>query len=312
MTSLREIKILLTFKHPNIVDVREVVVGGESIFIVMEFVDHDLKGLMEEMKQPLLASEVKCLMQQLILAIAHLHDNWVLHRDLKTSNLLYSSRGILKVADFGLAREYGSPLKPYTHNVVTLWYRAPELLLGQKLYTPAIDVWSLGCIFAELIAKEPLLPGRSELDQIDKIFKLLGTPNDKIWPGFSSLPGSKKINFALQPYNNLRTKFPLLTDGGFDLLNRMLTYDPSRRITCAEALKHPYFSESPPAKSPDMMPTWPSSHEGLPKRKRKPSLDADQLRERQEAENQNETERFMDTYRDRAYVSKSNEGFTLR
>jgi cell division cycle 2-like protein len=210
ITSLREITTLITYKHPNIVDVKEIVVGKslDSIFIVMEFLEHDLKDLMSEMKEDtrFLTSEVKCLMIQLLEAVAHLHENWIIHRDLKTSNLLYNNQGILKVADFGLAREYGSPLKPYTNMVVTLWYRAPELLLGAKTYTTAIDMWSVGCIFAELLTKEPLLPGRSELDQLDKMFKLLGTPNETIWPGLHDLPNANKINFTHQPYNNLRQK----------------------------------------------------------------------------------------------------------
>lgn len=143
----------------------------------MDFVEHDLKSLMETMrskKQVFLPAEVKCLMTQLLSAIAHLHDNWILHRDLKTSNLLLSHNGIVKVGDFGLAREYGSPLKPYTSIVVTLWYRSPELLLGQKEYSTYIDVWSLGCIFGELLHMEPLFPGKSDQDQLNRIFKLLG------------------------------------------------------------------------------------------------------------------------------------------
>ncbi|XP_043705965.1 cyclin-dependent kinase G-2 isoform X2 [Telopea speciosissima] len=197
LTSLREINILLSFHHPSIVDVKEVVVGSnlDSIFMVMEYMEHDLKGLMETMKQPFSQSEVKCLMLQLLEGVKYLHDNWVLHRDLKTSNLLLNNRGELKICDFGLARQYGSPLKPYTHLVVTLWYRAPELLLGAKLYSTAVDMWSLGCIMAELLAKEPLFPGKAEVDQLDKIFKMLGTPNEAIWPGFSKLPGVK-VNFV--------------------------------------------------------------------------------------------------------------------
>lgn len=117
-------------------------------------------------------------------------------RDLKTSNILYNNKGDLKICDLGLARQYGSPLRPYTHMVVTLWYRAPELLLGCKLYSTAIDMWSLGCIMAELLQKEPLLPGKTELEQLDKMFKLLGTPNEKIWPGFNKLPTVKKVSIA--------------------------------------------------------------------------------------------------------------------
>ncbi|KAE8023647.1 hypothetical protein FH972_009319 [Carpinus fangiana] len=197
LTSLREINILLSLHHPSIVDVKEVVVGSslDSIFMVMEYMEHDLKGLMETMKQPFSQSEVKCLMLQLLEGIKYLHGNWVLHRDLKTSNLLLNNRGELKICDFGLARQYGSPLKPYTHLVVTLWYRAPELLLGAKQYSTAIDMWSLGCIMAELLSKEPLFNGKTEFDQLDKIFRILGTPNETIWPGFSKLPGVK-INFV--------------------------------------------------------------------------------------------------------------------
>ncbi|XP_021899743.1 cyclin-dependent kinase G-2 isoform X2 [Carica papaya] len=208
LTSLREINILLSFHHPSIVDVKEVVVGSnlDSIFMVMEYMEHDLKGLMETMKQPFSQSEVKCLMLQLLEGVKYLHDNWVLHRDLKTSNLLLNNRGELKICDFGLARQYGSPLKPYTHLVVTLWYRAPELLLGAKQYSTAIDMWSLGCIMAELLSKEPLFNGKTEFDQLDKIFRTLGTPNETIWPGFSKLPGVK-VNFV-------KHQLPALGDTG--------------------------------------------------------------------------------------------------
>ncbi|GMH01516.1 hypothetical protein Nepgr_003355 [Nepenthes gracilis] len=269
LTSLREINILLSFHHPSIVDVKEVVVGSnlDSIFMVMEYMEHDLKGLMETMKQPFSLSEVKCLMLQLIDGVKYLHDNWVLHRDLKTSNLLLNNRGELKICDFGLARQYGSPLKPYTHLVVTLWYRAPELLLGAKQYSTAIDMWSLGCIMAELLSKEPLFNGKAEFDQLDKIFRILGTPNDTIWPGFSKLPGVK-VNFVKHQYNQLRKKFPatsftgspVLSDAGFDLLNRLLTYDPEKRITAEVALKHEWFREVPLPKSKEFMPTFPAQH----------------------------------------------------
>ena len=118
--------------------------------------------------------EVKCLMKQLLSAISHLHDNWILHRDLKSSNLLLSHNGVLKVGDFGLAREYGSPLQGYTAIVVTLWYRAPELLLAIKEYSTPIDVWSIGCIFGEFLTMNPVFPGESEIDELNRIFKLLG------------------------------------------------------------------------------------------------------------------------------------------
>eukprot|EP00250_Pteridium_aquilinum_P012882 c21003_g1_i1 orf=383-3004(-) len=270
MTSLREINVLLSIHHPSIVDVKEVVVGSnlDSIFMVMEYMEHDLKGLMETIKQPFSQSEVKCLMLQLFAGVKHLHDNWVLHRDLKTSNLLLNNRGELKICDFGLARQYGSPLKTYTHMVVTLWYRAPELLLGAKQYSTAVDMWSLGCIMAEFLAKEPLFNGKNELDQLDKIFKVLGTPNENIWPDFTKLPGVK-CNFVKQPFNKLREKFPptafagrpTLSESGFNLLNRLLLYDPKKRITADEALNHEWFKDVPLPKMKELMPTYPARSE---------------------------------------------------
>ncbi|XP_008316840.1 cyclin-dependent kinase 11B isoform X4 [Cynoglossus semilaevis] len=264
ITSLREINTILKAQHPNIVTVREIVVGSnmDKIYIVMNYVEHDLKSLMETMKQPFLPGEVKTLMIQLLRGVRHLHDNWILHRDLKTSNLLLSHKGILKVGDFGLAREYGSPLKPYTPVVVTLWYRSPELLLGAKEYSTAVDMWSVGCIFGELLTQKPLFPGKSELDQIQKIFKDLGTPSEKIWPGYNELPAVKKMNFNEFPYNNLRKRFgALLSDQGFDLMNKFLTYCPSQRILSDEGLKHEYFRETPLPIDTSMFPTWPAKSE---------------------------------------------------
>uniref|UniRef100_A0A668AYZ6 cyclin-dependent kinase n=1 Tax=Myripristis murdjan TaxID=586833 RepID=A0A668AYZ6_9TELE len=264
ITSLREINTILKAQHPNIVTVREIVVGSnmDKIYIVMNYVEHDLKSLMETMKQPFLPGEVKTLMIQLLRGVRHLHDNWILHRDLKTSNLLLSHKGILKIGDFGLAREYGSPLKPYTPVVVTLWYRSPELLLGAKEYSTAVDMWSVGCIFGELLTQKPLFPGKSEIDQINKIFKDLGSPSEKIWPGYSELPAVKKMTFTEYPYNNLRKRFgALLSDQGFDLMNKFLTYCPSKRIISDEALKHEYFRETPLPIDPSMFPTWPAKSE---------------------------------------------------
>lgn len=212
------------------------------IFIVMDFIEHDLKTLLATMRTPFLASEIKTILLQLLSATALCHENWIVHRDLKTSNLLMNNRGQIKVADFGLARTYSDPLGNMTPLVVTLWYRAPELLLGIKEYTTAIDMWSVGCIFGELILKEPLFAGKGEIEQVGKIFKVLGRPTDDVWPGFSRLPNAASFNTSsIQPYSTLRQKFRFVTEAGLDLMNRLLTYDPERRITAEEALKHPYF-----------------------------------------------------------------------
>ncbi|XP_011024397.1 PREDICTED: cyclin-dependent kinase G-2 [Populus euphratica] len=265
LTSLREMNILMSFDHPSIVKVKEVVTGNlDSVFMVMEYMEHDLKGVTQAMKQPFSTSEVKCLMLQLLEGVKYLHDNWVLHRDLKTSNILLNNKGELKVCDFWMSRQYSSPLKPHTSLVVTLWYRAPELLLGAKQYSIAVDMWSVGCIMAEMLTKEPLFTGKGEIDHLNKIFKTLGTPNETIWPGLSKLPGAK-ANFVKQPHNQLRKKFPftpfigspVLSDSGFDLLNKLLTYDLEKRITADDAVNHPWFHKVPLPKSKESMPTFP-------------------------------------------------------
>ncbi|CAL5198138.1 unnamed protein product [Lathyrus oleraceus] len=252
MSALREMNILLSLDHPSIVDVKEVVVDDDDkddgTYMVMEHMQYDLKQLMEVRTQPFSMGEIKSFMKQLLEGVKYLHDNWILHRDLKTSNILLNKEGKLKICDFGMSRQYGSPLKPYTSLVVTLWYRAPELLLGAKKYSKAIDMWSLGCIMAELFSREPLFRGKTEIEQLDKIFRTLGTPDEKIWPGFSKLPGSK-AKFVKQRCSMLRMKFPaasftglpVLSESGFDLLSKLLAYDPDKRISAEAALQHDWF-----------------------------------------------------------------------
>lgn len=174
VTAMREIQCLKAAKHRHIVDLREVVTGEgsarEEVYLVMEFLEHDLKTLQDEMEEPFMPSEVKTLLLQLGSAVEFLHDHWILHRDLKTSNILMNNRGEIKIADFGMARFCGDPPpNNLTQLVVTLWYRSPELLLGTITYASAIDMWSIGCIFGELLTKNPLLQGKNEVDQLSKV-----------------------------------------------------------------------------------------------------------------------------------------------
>jgi len=270
LTSIREIRILMQCKHLNIVNVKEVVVGNsvDSIFIVMEYVEHDLKGLLEDITRNFTVSEIKCLMSQLLLGMEYMHDNWIIHRDIKTSNILFNNHGIIKIADFGLARPYGSPIQPFTAVVVTLWYRAPELLLGTKIYTPAIDIWAVGCVFAEIITRDPLFKGRNESDQLEKIIKKLGSIEERVWPGYTTLPNSKNFNFPKKLKNDLCNTFSedRLSSKGLDLMNQLLHYCPNKRITASEALQHRYWEEAPLQKDPDLMPTWPSRVDGRKRR----------------------------------------------
>uniref|UniRef100_A0A670IY21 Cyclin-dependent kinase 10 n=1 Tax=Podarcis muralis TaxID=64176 RepID=A0A670IY21_PODMU len=251
ISSLREITLLLKLQHPNIVELKEVVVGNhlESIFLVMGYCEQDLASLLENMQAPFSEAQVKCIILQVLKGLQYLHENFIIHRDLKVSNLLMTDKGCVKTADFGLARAYRVPLKPMTPKVVTLWYRAPELLLGTITQTTAIDMWAVGCILAELLAHKPLLPGSSEIQQIDMIVQLLGTPNETIWPGFSKLPLVSQYTLRKQPYNNLKHKFPWLSEAGLRLLNFLFMYDPKKRATAGDCLESSYFKEKPLRKS---------------------------------------------------------------
>ncbi|EDV22462.1 uncharacterized protein TRIADDRAFT_28456 [Trichoplax adhaerens] len=260
VSSLREITLLVNLKHINIVNLKDVVVGKQldSIFLVMEYCEQDLSSLLyDNMKAPFTEPQVKCLSLQLIHGVQYLHHNFVIHRDLKVSNLLLTDKGILKVADFGLARNYGLPAAPMTPTIVSLWYRAPEVLLGCTKHTLAVDMWSVGCIIAELFDHNVFLKGKSEKDQLDLMCQMLGTPNEAIWEDIRDMPLYGKIILRQQPYNNLKHKFSWLSAAGLNLLNSLLTYDPGRRITADETLKLSYFRESPLPIEPEMMPTFP-------------------------------------------------------
>nr|CAD7401729.1 unnamed protein product [Timema cristinae] len=175
-------------------------------------------------------------------AILFCHQRRVLHRDLKPQNLLIDEKGVIKVADFGLGRAFGIPVRVYTHEVVTLWYRAPEVLLGATRYSCPIDMWSIGCIFSEMATKKPLFQGDSEIDQLFRIFRVLRTPTEKIWPGVSHLP-DYKATFPNWTQNNLCSHIKNIDKDGIDLLQKMLIYDPVKRISAKAALIHPYFED---------------------------------------------------------------------
>ncbi|KAI0141256.1 cmgc/cdk/pitslre protein kinase [Xylariaceae sp. FL1272] len=284
-TGLREIQILKDSSHPNIVSLLEVVINDDpsrisSIFLVLEFVEHDLKSILEDAPEPFLASEVKTLLLQLAAGVGYLHEHWILHRDLKTSNLLLNNRGQLKIADFGMARYVGEPPpENLTQLVVTLWYRAPELLLGTKTYGSAVDMWSIGCIFGELLTGEPLLQGNNEVGELTKIFELCGIPTDESWPGFRRLPNARSLRLPSKSSNAaatgsvIRAKFPLLTTAGSTLLSSLLALDPEKRPTAKEMLQHEFFRQDPKPKHEAMFPTFPSKA-GQERRRRKETPNA--------------------------------------
>eukprot|EP00941_MAST-03F_sp_MAST-3F-sp1_P001649 g1649.t1 len=241
-TAIREISLLKELQHCNIVRLYDVVHTDKKLTLVFEYLDQDLKKYLDQCDGGIDPNVMQSFMYQLIRGVGFCHHHRVLHRDLKPQNLLINREGELKLADFGLARAFGIPVRSYTHEVVTLWYRAPDVLLGSRKYSTPVDVWSIGCIFAEMSNGRPLFPGTSESNQLDRIFRKLGTPSETVYPGIVELPDYRPDlpNYPA-PSGGLRALVPRLTPVGIDLLTCMLQYDPNKRIDCKSALKHPYF-----------------------------------------------------------------------
>ncbi|XP_039715439.1 cyclin-dependent kinase 3 isoform X8 [Pteropus medius] len=273
-TAIREISLLKELKHPNIVRLLDVVHSEKKLYLVFEFLSQDLKKFMDSTPASELPLHlVKSYLFQLLQGVNFCHSHRVIHRDLKPQNLLINELGAIKLADFGLARAFGVPLRTYTHEVVTLWYRAPEILLGSKFYSTAVDIWSIGCIFAEMVVRgtdmaagrpqagsywggnctfssspfqvirRALFPGDSEIDQLFRIFRTLGTPSEAVWPGVTQLPDYKG-SFPKWNRKGLEEIVPNLEPEGQDLLMQLLQYDPDQRISAKTALAHPYFSSA--------------------------------------------------------------------
>jgi serine/threonine protein kinase len=249
-TAIREISLLKELQHENVVNLIDVVHQDNKLYLIFEFLDQDLKRYMD-LTDNLHGLLVKSYLHQLLSGVAFCHARRVLHRDLKPQNLLIDRKGRLKLADFGLARAFGIPVRTYTHEVVTLWYRCPEILLGGKKYSTPVDIWSIGCIFAEMVTQQPLFPGDSEIDQLFLIFRQLGTPNEQTWPGVSKLPDFKSSfpKWSQKALSEIPRLTPALDANGLDLLGRMLVYEPSKRISARQALQHPYFKGFTPSSS---------------------------------------------------------------
>lgn len=244
-TAIREISLLKELRHPNIVRLFDVVHAEKTLTLVFEYLDQDLKKYLDVCENGLDINIVKSFLYQLLTGVAYCHHHRVLHRDLKPQNLLINREGELKLADFGLARAFGIPVRSYTHEVVTLWYRSPDVLLGSRKYSTPVDIWSIGCIFAEMVNGTPLFKGTTEDSQLDMIFRYLGTPNETTYPTFHELPDYRD-NFPVYPAPaSLHSLVPKLDDIGVDLLSKMLEYDPSKRINAAAARQHPFFEDLP-------------------------------------------------------------------
>ncbi|KAF5744077.1 putative ATP binding protein [Tripterygium wilfordii] len=259
----REIIILRRLDHPNIIKLEGLITShmSSSLYLVFEYMEHDLTGLASVPGMKFTEPQVKCYMQQLLSGLDHCHRHGVLHRDVKGSNLLIDGNGILKIADFGLASFFDPHNSvPLTSRVVTLWYRPPELLLGASKYGVAIDLWSTGCILGELYAGKPILPGKTEVEQLHKIFKLCGSPSEDYWRK-SKLPHSTVFK-PVQPYRRcIAETFKQFPAPAVRLMESFLSVDPAHRGTAAFALKSEFFSVEPLACDPSSLPKYPPSKE---------------------------------------------------
>lgn len=249
VTAVREIKLLQSLRHQNIVNLQEVMVEKNDCFMVFEYLSHDLTGLLNHPHFKLEPPQKKHLAKQLFEGLDYLHVRGVLHRDIKAANILVSSDGILKIADFGLARFYAKRHQlDYTNRVITIWYRSPELLLGETQYTAAVDIWSAACVMMEIFVQKPIFAGDgTELSQLDKIYNVLGTPNRHDWPGLVDMAWFELLRPTAKRKNMFAELFSTeLTPAAYDLVQSMFLYDPAKRPTAEEILGHAYFTAEEP------------------------------------------------------------------
>lgn len=255
MSAIREMKFLQELRHVNIIELVDVYNENENLNLVLEFLPADLEMIIKDKNILFGQADIKMWILMTLRGVHHCHRNFILHRDLKPNNLLLSPDGQLKIADFGLARAIPMPQDILTSNVVTRWYRAPELLFGGKHYAYSVDIWSVGVIFAELMLRIPYLPGKDDVDQIDLTFRALGTPTDKDWPQVSSFPSYNRIKIYPPPSREeLRKRFIAATENALDMMCGMLTMNPQKRWDVVQCLQSPYFIELPEPTDPAELP----------------------------------------------------------
>lgn len=263
ITALREIKILQLLKHDNVVNLIEICrskiqQSKATFYLVFDFCEHDLAGLISNVNVKFSLAEIKKVIQQLLEGLFFIHSNKILHRDMKAANILITRQGVLKLADFGLARAISLVKEKenrYTNRVVTLWYRPPELLLGARNYGPPVDLWGAGCIMAEMWTRSPIMQGNNESAQLNLISQLCGTIAPEVWPKVEELEQYKKIDLpkGLKRRVKDRLKAYVKDPYALDLLDKLLTLDPNARIDSDDALNHDFFWSDPMPKSLEEM-----------------------------------------------------------
>merc|ERR1719384_1060168 len=259
ITALREIRILQLLRHENIVNLIEICRTKatqfnrhkSTFYLVFDFCEHDLAGLLSNFNVKFSLGEIKKVMQQLLNGLYYIHSNKIIHRDMKAANVLITKIGILKLADFGLARaisinKNGQPNR-YTNRVVTLWYRPPELLLGERNYGAAVDMWGAGCIMAEMWTRSPIMQGNTDQHQLTLIAQLCGATSPEVWPSVESLDLYNRVEIPRGVKRRVKERLrPYVKDQyACDLIDKLLTLDPSKRIDADSSLNHDFFWTDP-------------------------------------------------------------------